>query len=188
MIFIGFIYILFKVFWVAQGVLSLATRGHFAVKAVNILSLPLSSYPFPSSSLFFKPSFLSYHTHLFKLRTHTYQKQCTLLSFRALRDKRKFKSKENQLTSQFRNTQDCLTFITAKWYEKFSSIIYRHTGHLPCKIKKTRYKVAGTKLHNDLTQCSCTLSFTRAFMFSLLSPNTGHLFTIWQEEEAPISY
>lgn len=61
-IFIGFIYILFKVFWVAQGVLSLATREYFAVKAVNILSLSLSSCPFPSSShFFFKPSYLITH-------------------------------------------------------------------------------------------------------------------------------
>lgn len=59
MIFIGFIYILFKVFWIAQGVLSLATRGYFAVKAVNILS-PSPPLPFPQALFFLSHLILSY--------------------------------------------------------------------------------------------------------------------------------
>lgn len=144
-IFIGFIYILFKVFWVAQGVLSLATRGYFAVKAVNILSLSLSSCPFPSSSCFFQ-AILSYHTHLFRLRrTHTYQKQCTLLSFRAVKDKWQFKSKENQLTS----SALCFEILwTASHLLVLSGIrsapqISMHTEH---PISPIRVRRLGTKL------------------------------------------
>lgn len=156
MIFIGFIYILFKVFRVAQGVLSLATRGYFAVKAVTLLS-PSPPVPFPQALFlsllffFFFQAILSYHTHHFRLRrTHTYQKPCTLL-FGALGDKWKFKSKENQLTSSTLSLETLRTVsvsLVLMVWDVFPCDSHAHrTSTL--QIKKTRYKVAATLLPYD---------------------------------------
>lgn len=77
--FIGFIYILLKVFWVAQSVLSLATRGYLAVKAASTFPLLLSHSL--KLVIFFKLLILSQDL-LGLRRAHSYRKHCTLLPCR----------------------------------------------------------------------------------------------------------
>lgn len=83
MLFIGFIYILFKALRCLisgyQGVFSSQSSEH-------TFPLPLLFVPLPQALFFFKPSYLI--THISSgLENPYYQKQCTLLLFRAVRDK-----------------------------------------------------------------------------------------------------
>lgn len=115
MIFIGFIYILFKVFWVAQGVLSLATRGYFAVKAVNILLSPSPPIPFPQALSFFQ-AILSHTSLHSEENPYLPEAVCSIVFGGSQRQvKVEVKRKSVNLSTQFGDTQDCLTFLSAKW-------------------------------------------------------------------------